>query len=646
MRWSARVAVLAIVLMSAPWTLGAERPVSHPPLRPLPQAAERPLEPGPTRYVDAKQGDDQHDGSAAKPWRTISHALTQLHPGETLVLRGGVYYESIRCAIMGTAEKPITIRSAKGELAILDGGWREFAEQPEQAWELVSGATDEYRSTRAYPNVRYALGSFADSYLGLNTYYHARDLRATSEMMDPERPDDKTSDVKSLYCGPGLWYDPATQRIHARLAHTHLPEVANYQGPTDPRRVPLLVVAANSTPLWLDGARHLRIQDIVIRGAGHNTVLFEQTENITLDNVTVYCGSNGLRMIGAVGLKLWRCGVFGNVPPWTYRQDTSKRAYPGRPLRDITRLNTHALLVPDAGQECDVYAYPQNEHWEIAYCDFGDAHDGVYIGGVTGVFHHNLIDGTQDDGIYLSPMYPSYLPKPSTIVVRQNIIRRCLTALAFGGKETTTDQVRIEQNVFDLREKIPTGRPSTRDPQSRFSMGKVMGDHGSPPWPAMRIVHNTAIMAESTSRSAEMALSDASHLDRPRYVFNNLFVHPGNLPPLKLPIGASDGNVYWSPTTTATQFEGLLTKARKLPEHAASQTYYPAQSLSQVRLGDPLLDEEYRPQQGSAAIDAGVLYNPGIELAPTIVGDRGAPDAGAIPLGGAPLRVGRSAIER
>ena len=77
-------------------------------------------------------------------------------------------------------------------------------------------------------------------------------------MMDPERPDDKTSDVKSVYCGPGLWYDPATQRIHARLAHTHLPKVANYQGVTDPRRVPLLVVPANSTPLFLDGARHLR----------------------------------------------------------------------------------------------------------------------------------------------------------------------------------------------------------------------------------------------------------------------------------------------------------------------------------------------------------------------------------------------------
>ncbi len=640
--------VTFIISLMFHWVLaqGAERFMSHPPLRPLPQATQRPLESGPARYVDAKLGDDQSDGSTTKPWRTITHALTKLQAGETLVLRGGVYYEQVRCALVGTAEKPITIRSAPGELAILDGGWQEFAEQSEQAWELVSGSTDEYRSTRAYPNVRYALGSFADSYLGLNTYYHARDLRATNEMMDPERPDDKTSDVKSLYCGPGLWYDPATQRIHARLAHTHLPEVANYQGVTDPRRVPLLVVPANSTPLFLDGAQHIRIQDVVIRGAGHNTVLFEQTENITLDNVTVYCGSNGLRMIGAVGLKLWRCGVFGNVSPWTYRQDTSKRAYPGRPLRDITRLNTHALLVPDADQECDVYAYPQNEHWEIAYCDFGDAHDGVYIGGVTGSFHHNLIDGTQDDGIYLSPMYPSYRPQPSKIVVRQNRIRRCLTALAFGGKESTTDQIRIEQNVIDLREKIPTGRPSSRDPQSRFSTGQVMGDHGSPPWPSMRIVHNTAIMAAATSRSAEMAVCSASHIDRPRYVFNNLFIHPGNLPPLNLPVGASDGNVYWAPTATATQFEALLTKARKLPEHAASQTYYPPQSLSQVRLSDPLLDAEFRPKQGSAAIDAGVVYSPGAEWAVTVHGDAGAPDAGAIPFGGAPLRVGRDAVER
>ena len=37
--------------------------------------------------------------------------------------------------------------------------------------------------------------------------------------------------------GPGVWYDKDSGRIHARLAHTHLPApIPNYRGETDPRR--------------------------------------------------------------------------------------------------------------------------------------------------------------------------------------------------------------------------------------------------------------------------------------------------------------------------------------------------------------------------------------------------------------------------
>lgn len=51
----------------------------------------------------------------------------------------------------GSKEAPITIRAYPGELAIVDGGLREFAETPEAAWEpFADGAEGEFVSTRTY----------------------------------------------------------------------------------------------------------------------------------------------------------------------------------------------------------------------------------------------------------------------------------------------------------------------------------------------------------------------------------------------------------------------------------------------------------------------------------------------------------------
>src|SRR5687768_14523989 len=99
--------------------------LSHPPMRPLPEPSNRPLPSDALRFVDPRMGDDSQLGSKERPWRTIAHALPLLSAGDTLVLRGGVYYETIRCSLSRTLEKPSTIRSAPGERATVDGGFRE-----------------------------------------------------------------------------------------------------------------------------------------------------------------------------------------------------------------------------------------------------------------------------------------------------------------------------------------------------------------------------------------------------------------------------------------------------------------------------------------------------------------------------------------
>jgi hypothetical protein len=349
-----------------------------------------------------------------------------------------------------------------------------------------------------------------------------------------------------------------------------------------------------------------------------------------------------MRLTGTQRLKVTRCGFYGSLPPWTFRSDTSLRTYPERSERDITRLGTHALLVQEAGREFSVYAFPRNDDWEISHCDFTDAHDGVYLGGVDVRFHHNRIHDLQDDGLYLSPMYPRYGKRAAELHVYQNYIGKVLTALAFGGPEkVNTDLALIHHNVIDLRHKVATGRPSTAKPQGNSSSGKVMGDHGSPPWSRMKLYHNTCVMAEP-ARSAEMGFLDACHAERPREVFNNIFLHLSKLPNPTTPepeVAVYDGNLYWSPAATEKQAAAFFAKFRGSPLFVRSKKAYPPGFHSASRAADPkFLGDEgqgpldpFCPGPGSPAIDSGVVLPAGapVRMPP----DAGAPDIGALPSG-------------
>ena len=647
---------LCLLIVACPGlALGQAQFASHPPLRSVPAISSRALPAGPTLFVDAVRGDDAQDGSLARPWKTIQRALQQLGAGDTLLLRGGVFRENVSISLAGRKDAPITIASYPGEQAVLDGGLAEFFNAPGDAWQpFEGGAPGEFSSVRRFPNIRSVVGSFGDSMVGLHSYYHARDLRAPHEHVEllPDK-----SDIQPMYCGPGLWYDRTSGRLHARLAHTHLAGFDNYQGETDPRRLPLVIAPFRSVPLHLDRAEHLRLQDIVIRGGGFDTILIDQSSDIEFDNVTIWCGTYGVRAKGAQRLRIVRCGFYGNSPPWNTRYDAGFNSYPGRTQRDITRYNTHAWLVPEANGEHDVYCFPFNDDWEIAWCDFGDAGaDGVYLGGVNVNFHHNLVDNTTDDGLYLSPMYARLdrLIGTATLHIHQNYFRRALTMFAYGGAEPkTTDRIFFYRNIVDLRAAVRTGRPATADGTVTSYAGKLTGDHGSPPWPTMFSYHNT-IIAREPSRSADMGASQGATADRPRRVFNNVFVHGGKLPPITVPATGdvqSDGNIFWKPDLVPNEAAAFLSTFRGSKAFEDSRRLYPPGFDAHSRAADPLLvhaasdaqrSDDFRLQPASPAVNAGVVL-PEDWPDPLRPLDPGAPDIGALPLGIESLAVGRTA---
>ena len=541
---------------------------SHPPIRPLPSAASRPMTAGTGLYVDPKVGNDDNHGTQESPWRTIAHAVQQLKAGDVLYLRGGIYFEHVSVNVNGTRESPITIRSYPGELAVIDGGIREFFETPGKAWEPVaSGTADEFRSVKTYPenggsdggtNV---LGSFGDSMIPLHGYRYRSDLQNINEYFYRLNAG-KTAAGDGIYCGPGVFYDVKTSRIHVRLAHTNQKALGddNYRGETDPRKLPLVIAGLNAgSPLSIDDSRYLRVQDLVVRGARVATVSVNKSFNIEFDGVTAYGGSTAMAVRDSGGLRLWNCALRGIAAPWTYRGSLKYRAIEARIFSASGWAPTGA----------------DNHDFELAYSEFTDCVDGVFIGNVRNVrFHHNLLDNVSDDGIFLTAT-TAYDGKThgGNVHIYQNLLSRCLTTFAFGvghGRQKMTPSGRqtgagvfIYRNVFDFRRPVMYTQPK-EDESQITSYGRVSGDHGGPLWEPMTIYHNTILQTEPPFRGYYLAgLGGHMAGGSMRRLFNNIVVQkkgrPGNVLPMVVsPLAAKAAAIAASKAKPADPLDGLL----------------------------------------------------------------------------------------
>lgn len=625
----------------------------------------RPMAPGPSYFVDPRHGSDANTGSQRAPWRSIDHALKHLKAGDTLYLRGGIYYENVRCSVAGRPDAPITIRSYPGEQAILDGGWREFYETPEKAWvPYPQGAPGEYRSARPYPNVRDVMGLFGDSMIGLQTYWHAMDLRAENEMWIPD-PEKKIM-VLPVYCGPGLWYDKQTGFIHCRLAHTHIPNprIANYRGETDPRKIPLVIAPFHSVPLFIDQAMHVRFQDLVIRGGGFNTVVLHFGVDIEFDNVTIFCATYGLRAQSTGPFRFLNSGLYGCIPPWGSRNENSLHTYtpryydpflpppPGSNVRNIARMNTHAVLVTEGTYEFEVFAYPHNHDWEIAYSEFTDGHDGIYLSGENIRFHHNLVENFQDDAVYISAPSPWF---NDNIHIYQNVIRQSLMAFGAHSRGGPTGNIYIYRNLCDLRRPVFHSRPTPEKPEGMLANFHIYLMHGREflGTESLYFYQNTFVSPALGGGFAHRTLHSTS--DRTvRRSFNNLFIYLNGYPSMDFRSLATrdiqiDGNLHWCPSPDAQAPADFLERVRQSDASLANKKNYPDGWEAHSIVADPKFvhfdpgpdaENDYRLRPDSPAVGAGVPL-PAEWEDPLRPKENTRPDIGAIPFGGEMPRVGR-----
>lgn len=90
-----------------------------------------------TYHVAAKVpgASDDNPGTQAQPWRTLVKAAASVRPGDTVLVHEGRYAESVRIAVPGTAQAPITFAAFGDDAVVLDGADERSPDQ----WTPVEG---------------------------------------------------------------------------------------------------------------------------------------------------------------------------------------------------------------------------------------------------------------------------------------------------------------------------------------------------------------------------------------------------------------------------------------------------------------------------------------------------------------------------
>ncbi|WP_276501698.1 right-handed parallel beta-helix repeat-containing protein [Terrimonas pollutisoli] len=72
-------------------------------------------------YFVATTGSDANAGTVDSPLRGINTALSKANPGDTVIVRTGIYYEKVSFPKSGRLDKHITLKAYTGEKPVIDG---------------------------------------------------------------------------------------------------------------------------------------------------------------------------------------------------------------------------------------------------------------------------------------------------------------------------------------------------------------------------------------------------------------------------------------------------------------------------------------------------------------------------------------------
>lgn len=490
-------------------------------------------------YYMATNGSNSNLGTFAEPWTTLEYSLTQLSPGDTLYIRGGVYYEhAISTGLSGTAMAPITIQSYPGERAVLDGGVSYFKDAPNSEWELVNAGINLYKTVRTFSQ------GFATAWL---MDYDVQIINYATSQTNFIESTNYTDASQPFYCGPGVqWRNDG--RIYIRLQQNPT-ELTDPNGdPIDPvpadvnpnnNRIALAIRSGTSpyhdTIIDLVGASYLRFKDLDFVNSSYAMEWYNATHDIELDSCYIEHGYRGIEIdddsAASYNGHIHHCEFNNGAPDWIYWTDVKNTAE-GKPA------------YPEFQSTC---IQGQMTGFNIHHNLFRNAFDGLMANGPMDncLITDNIFINTRDDAI-------NVYPTSRNTEIARNLIRHCFTGIGLMPGSGTKGQIYIHHNIIDVSKLQHVGRPGNyrEDRYWFWGTGGIFAKHGSGDLTFWLKFYNNTCVARRCGRNSDMGPRRAVG-NSEKYVFNNIFFAVNNVRLLAddLEVNGShyDGDVFWQP---------------------------------------------------------------------------------------------------
>ena len=107
---------------------------------------------------------DSNAGTSNAPLKTIGKAVSMVQPGDTVLIKAGVYREVVELKTSGTEGKPITLKAAPGERVVVSGA------EPITGWHKATKG--EVRNNPNWQNIRVAQVKWKPNAIFVNGHMH------------------------------------------------------------------------------------------------------------------------------------------------------------------------------------------------------------------------------------------------------------------------------------------------------------------------------------------------------------------------------------------------------------------------------------------------------------------------------------------
>lgn len=193
--------------------------------------------PGATYYVDGQlpEAADDHPGTAETPWKTVSRAAgaEELRPGDTVIIRAGVYREHVEVTVSGEPDRPITFAAADGARVVLKGSeavrgkWTRLRQQGEVEEPYPNAFADVWRielGEEFFVDSRFE-GSYRDRSRRWVSQVFVNETRPLQRIgLDPIYANEPHLKLRTVGRGLGdliqdsFFFDASTQTLYVKMA--------------------------------------------------------------------------------------------------------------------------------------------------------------------------------------------------------------------------------------------------------------------------------------------------------------------------------------------------------------------------------------------------------------------------------------------